>query len=151
MINMRPIPAPSTNTSFVLGILVAVVMTATSNAYNLGTSEPSRRTFLQRAASSAVAALVGVGSSTMLPSTGPLPVQAAAPQIFDTANGIKYAVLIPPKDKSAPPAKGDLVAIEYTGYLTDGTVFDSTHAEGKRNALLFQLGGNAVIDGINEM
>jgi FKBP-type peptidyl-prolyl cis-trans isomerase len=150
---MRRTPrSANTTTSLVIGILVAFVGTSTSNAYSLGTSEPSRRAFLQRAATSAAAALVGVGSSTILPSAAPLPAQAAAPQILETPNGIKYAVLIPPKNKSAPPpVKGDLVAIEYTGYLTDGTVFDSTHAEGKKNALLFQLGGTAVIEGINEM
>jgi FKBP-type peptidyl-prolyl cis-trans isomerase len=150
---MRRTPrSANAKTSFVIGILVAFVVTSTSNAYSLGTSEPSRRAFLQRATSSAAAALVGAGSSTILPSTAPLPAQAAAPQILETPNGIKYAVLTPPKNKSAPPpVKGDLVAIEYTGYLTDGTVFDSTHAEGKKNALLFQLGGTAVIEGINEM
>lgn len=85
-----------------------------------------------------------------LRTAAPLPANAATPQIFETPNGIKYAVLVPPKDK-APPQQGDIVAIEYTGYLTDGTVFDSTHGEGKQNALMFQVGGNAVIDGINEM
>ena len=43
------------------------------------------------------------------------------------------------------------VAIEYTGYLTNGQIFDATHAEGKRNALMFELGGNAVISGINDV
>jgi FKBP-type peptidyl-prolyl cis-trans isomerase len=37
------------------------------------------------------------------------------------------------------------------GYLTDGSIFDGTHAEGKSKALTFELGGNAVPDGINEM
>ena len=43
------------------------------------------------------------------------------------------------------------MAIEYTGYLTDGTIFDATHSEGKSNALLFQLGQTSVIPGLNEM
>jgi FKBP-type peptidyl-prolyl cis-trans isomerase len=37
------------------------------------------------------------------------------------------------------------------GYLTDGSIFDGTHAEGKSKALTFELGGNAVPDGVNEM
>ena len=63
---------------------------------------------------------------------------------------MKYAILQQGKGKSSP-LKGDLVAIEYTGYLADGTVFDATHSTGKNNVLLFELGGNAVIDGLNEM
>lgn len=104
----------------------------------------ARRAFLKQSVTTA-AAVALVGASTL-----PTGVQAASPQIFETTKGVKYAVLVPPKEKSSPQ-KGDLVAIEYTGYLTDGTIFDSTHAEGKKNALVFQVGGNAVIDGINEM
>jgi len=43
------------------------------------------------------------------------------------------------------------VAIEYTGYLTSGQIFDATHSEGKTNALLFKLGSSVVIPGLNEM
>ncbi|EEC43324.1 predicted protein, partial [Phaeodactylum tricornutum CCAP 1055/1] len=67
-----------------------------------------------------------------------------------TQGGIKYAILKPSKEKGVP-LKGDIVAIEYTGYLIDGTIFDASHAEGKKNALMFEVGGNAVVDGINEM
>jgi len=35
--------------------------------------------------------------------------------------------------------------------LTDGTIFDATHAEGKKNILMFQLGGNGVVPGVSEM
>merc|ERR1711990_339855 len=64
--------------------------------------------------------------------------------------GIKYAVL-KDSDKASRPQKGDIVAIEYTGYLTSGAIFDGTHGEGKQNALVFTLGGTAVIPGINNM
>ena len=50
-----------------------------------------------------------------------------------------------------PFQEGDIVAIEYTGYLTSGSIFDGTHAEGKQNALLFKFGSSAVTDGINAM
>jgi FKBP-type peptidyl-prolyl cis-trans isomerase len=50
------------------------------------------------------------------------------------------------------PQEGDFVVVEYTGYLTNGVIFDATHSEGKSNALLFKLGNKgAVIDGINAM
>lgn len=37
------------------------------------------------------------------------------------------------------------------GYLSDGTIFDATHAEGKKSVLMFELGGNAVVPGVSEM
>jgi hypothetical protein len=141
---------------------VAFVTSLTRTAESYSTESPppppppSRRSFLQRVASTASFALVGGASSSALLTAahgGPHPpaaLAATATQIFETPNGVKYAVLSPAKDKFVP-TKGDIVAIEYTGYLTDGSIFDSTHAEGKSNALMFQLGGNAVIDGINEM
>jgi len=63
---------------------------------------------------------------------------------------VKYAVTNKSSKKNSP-LKGDYVAIEYTGYLTNGKIFDATHSKGKSNALLFQLDGNAVIQGINEV
>lgn len=79
---------------------------------------------------------------------------AAAPEVLTAANGkIKYATLTPPPAGKATtsPLNGDVVAIEYTGYLADGTIFDATHAQGKKKELMFQLGGNAVIPGVSEM
>jgi FKBP-type peptidyl-prolyl cis-trans isomerase len=107
------------------------------------TSSSSRRAFLGTAGAS-VAAIATAGSVQGVPSA------LAAPQIFKTNGGIKYAVT---KDdaKGGYPQQGDIVAIEYTGYLTTGTIFDGTHSEGKQNALLFKLGSTAVIPGINEM
>lgn len=51
-----------------------------------------------------------------------VPPAMAAPEIFNTPKGAKYAVLQGAKEK-AKPADGDIVAIEYTGYLSDGTIF----------------------------
>jgi len=62
----------------------------------------------------------GAGSSFLL--SGDLPNALAAPEIFTLSNGIKYATLKPAKEKKRP-VEGDLVAIEYTGYLTDGSIF----------------------------
>mmetsp|Transcript_19736 Transcript_19736/g.29299 ORF Transcript_19736/g.29299 Transcript_19736/m.29299 type:complete len:194 (-) Transcript_19736:2375-2956(-) len=112
-------------------------------AFRMGT-DSTRRTFFTR---STVGALGFVGSSILgLPQTA-----VSAPEIFNTPSGIKYAILKQPTSKAASPANGDFVAIEYTGYLTNGQIWDSTHAEGKGNSLLFQLGTNVVNDGVNEM
>jgi FKBP-type peptidyl-prolyl cis-trans isomerase len=95
-----------------------------------------------------------VGAATIATATEilamPHRVLAATPEITTLESGIKYATLKKP-GKDFAPQKGDIVAIEYTGYLADGTIWDSTHAEGKNNNLLFKLGTDVVIDGINEM
>jgi len=74
----------------------------------------------------------------------------ASPTIYTTTNGVKYAITNK-ASKQNKPQKGDFVAIEYTGYLTNGKIFDATHSKGKSNALLFQLGSTAAIPGINEV
>ena len=101
----------------------------------------SRRAFVSSASAAAVAAIATSASSPAL----------AAPQIFNTPEGVKYAILEEPKNpkKAVAPMPGDIVAIEYTGFLSDGTIFDATHAEGKGKELLFKLGSTAVIKGLN--
>jgi FKBP-type peptidyl-prolyl cis-trans isomerase len=127
-----------------ISLLVASVTTL-CDAFSLSmvSENPSRRSFMRTAASSAA---VVIASSVLQP-TEPA---NAAPTIYNLDSGIKYAVL---KDSSKGfPQEGDLVVIEYTGYLTNGVIFDATHSEGKSNALLFKLGNKgAVIDGINVM
>lgn len=102
----------------------------------------SRRGFFSKGAAAFGAALTG--------STLKVGDAKAAPEILKTSSGIKYAILKSGVN-SGSPQKGDIVAIEYTGYLTDGSIFDATHAEGKKNALMFELGGNTVVDGLNEL
>ena len=116
-------------------------MRSDTSSFGATAGKASRRTFLSTTVSTTAAAVIG--TSWIQPAN-------AAPQIFNTPSGIKYAVLKPPKQES-PPVKGDIVAIEYTGYLPNGAIFDGTHSEGKNKALVFELGGNAVIDGVNEM
>lgn len=100
-------------------------------------SSSSRRGFLSSAA--AAAAAVCVVQPAM-----------AAPTVYNLPNGVKYAVT---QDvaKGSYPQPGDIIAIEYTGYLSNGAIFDATHSQGKKNALLFKLGSTAVNDGINSM
>ena len=103
----------------------------------------TRRAFVSTAGAASVAAARIVTSSPA----------NAGPQIYNTAAGVKYAILKEPKDpkKAVAPLPGDIVAIEYTGYLSDGKIFDATHSEGKSNALLFKLGSTAVVPGLNDI
>jgi len=104
---------------------------------------PSRRTVMKTAASS-VAAVIATGSVTTL-----VPPANAAPSIYKLDSGIKYAIT--KESDRGYPQPGDIVAVEYTGYLSNGVIFDATHSEGKSNALLFKLGSTAVIPGMNQM
>uniref|UniRef100_A0A7S3PW23 peptidylprolyl isomerase n=1 Tax=Chaetoceros debilis TaxID=122233 RepID=A0A7S3PW23_9STRA len=74
----------------------------------------------------------------------------AGPEILKLDSGIKYAIT-KPSEKGKIPLQGDLVLIEYTGYLTNGQIFDATHGEGKKNGVLYKLGSTAVIPGLNEV
>ena len=89
--------------------LYLAVLATSVQAYSTE-STPSRRAFLQKAPTAFVAA---AAAATQLGSPA-----LAAPEIKTTSNGkIKYAVTQPAKDNTAP-IKGDIVAVEYTGYLT---------------------------------
>ena len=114
-------------------------------ASGFSTDAPSRRALLQNTVSSALA-VAGTLFVSAIPAN-------AALEIFNTPSGLKYAILKQPPElkKASVPAPGDIVAIEYTGYLSDGRIFDGTHSEGKKNALTFKLGADVVIEGLNEM
>lgn len=83
----------------------------------------------------------------------PLPVQQApqTPQIPDdteivtTESGLKYSVLAE-GDGSESPRIGDVVRVHYTGWLPDGTMFDSSRQRGMPT----EFGLGAVIEGWNE-
>jgi len=78
------------------------------------------------------------------------PAIAEAPKMYTLDSGIKYAITKPATSSTAP-LKGDIVAIDYTGYLTSGQIFDATHSEGKSNTLLFKVGTGSVIPGLDNM
>jgi hypothetical protein len=80
-------------------------------------STSSRRGFFSKVSTTLVAS-----GSSYLGLTLPMSVNAASPEVFDTPNGIKYVTINPATSKGSPQDK-DIVAIEYTGYLTDGTIF----------------------------
>ena len=123
----------------------------TSGNNNNNSPIPTRRGFLSTSTASVVTAAV-LAVASPAPGSGSRAMAATTPTIYNLSSGIKYAILKePPNGKSSYPQPGDIVAIEYTGYLTTGAIFDGTHSEGKQNALLFKLGSTAVIPGINEM
>jgi FKBP-type peptidyl-prolyl cis-trans isomerase len=130
--------------AFIVAIVACMAVPTASFSLSMGTENaPNRRAFFSAAASSAAAIITASSMQTTQSAN-------AAPQIYKTNSGIKYAILKDPK-KGVAPQPGDIVAIEYTGYLTDGSIFDGTHSEGKQNALLFVFGSNVVIPGINDM
>jgi FKBP-type peptidyl-prolyl cis-trans isomerase FkpA len=63
-----------------------------------------------------------------------------------TASGLKYQDLVVGSGTEARP--GNVVSAHYTGWLVDGTKFDSSHDRGTPYS--FQLGERAVIDGWDE-
>ena len=81
-------------------------------------SSSTRRDVLVKSLATTVGVVVStVAATTALPQS-----VSAAPIILSTNNGIKYAVLKPAQEQRTPFDK-DIVAIEYTGYLSDGTIF----------------------------
>jgi FKBP-type peptidyl-prolyl cis-trans isomerase len=79
----------------------------------------------------ALAAAVA-SAQTPAPATIPAPPNVAAPpaDAAKTASGLASKVITPGKGTDHP-AKDDVVTIHYTGWKTDGTMFDSSVARGK--------------------
>jgi FKBP-type peptidyl-prolyl cis-trans isomerase len=131
-------------------LLFTFTTTHTANALSAPTPHqqpPCRRTFISRVTTATVGA-----AATVALGIPPQPSVAAGVVMQNTENGIKYAVTKPADNKgSASPQTGDIVAIEYTGYLTSGQIFDSTHAPGSNKFLFFNLGSKNVIPGLNEI
>ncbi len=60
--------------------------------------------------------------------------------------GLKFYVIIPGEGES--PQEGDMVTVHYSGYLADGTMFDSSVERGQ--PFKFELGAGKVIKGWDE-
>jgi len=86
-------------------------------------------------------------AQTAPPATVPAPPDVAAPpaNATRTASGLATRVIAPGKSADHP-TKDDVVTIHYTGWKTDGSVFDSSVTRGKPAS--FRVGG--VIAGFGE-
>lgn len=125
-----------------VALLAASLGQSDAFSLNMVAENSSRRSFIKTAGSVVTASLAVSLAQRTEPAN-------AAPTIYKTNSGIKYAIT---KDSDKGyPQMGDIVAIDYTGYLSNGVIFDATHAEGRGKELLFKLGSTAVIPGINEM
>jgi FKBP-type peptidyl-prolyl cis-trans isomerase len=67
-------------------------------------------------------------------------------QVTRTTSGLEYVELV--VGEGAQPSPGDTVSVHYTGWLTDGTKFDSSVDRGQ--PLVFPVGRGRVIKGWDE-
>lgn len=68
-------------------------------------------------------------------------------QVNSTSSGLRYYIVKECPD-SAKVYSGDYVLVQYTGYLSDGTIFDSSAKRG--DAAQFQVGVGKLIKGWDE-
>ena len=101
------------------------------------------RTLLVSTMVMTVAAALAAGQSTL---PAPPDVKAAPADAKKTSSGLAYKVLTPGKGKQHPTAQNEVTVREYTGWTTDGKMFDSSVTRGQ--AATFPL--NRVIAGWTE-
>lgn len=87
-------------------------------------------------------------ATTPAPSTpaATAPAPAGGGQVHKLASGLQYEDQVVGSGKMAEP--GMNVSINYTGYLTDGSKFDSSLDRGQ--PLIFQVGNHQMIAGFDE-
>lgn len=76
----------------------------------------------------------------------PLAAQESEKQVHTTKSGLKYEILRPGQERTNPEP-GEKVEVHYTGWLLDGTKFDSSHKHGKPFSFTI---GSGVIKGWSE-
>ncbi len=91
----------------------------------------------------AVQPTTGTGAA---PGAQPVPALPADIQVQTLPSGLQYADVVVGTGQAAK--SGDSVAMYYTGYLTDGTVFDGNAGSGQ--PFVFTLGQGQVIQGWDE-
>lgn len=104
-----------------------------------------RKTWFAAAAAVALAAcsLDTTGSNSF--EIGPPPALPAGADTVTTASGLKYVDIA--VGAGTPAQAGDQVSVAYTGWLSDGTGFDTTRGG---PPLVFTLGDGHVIAGFDE-
>jgi len=138
-------PAPTKTFLYVVLSLACYYTGRNTPSVDALSTVEGRRAFVSHVGPATAAV---IGASSVL--TESPDVAEAAVVMLNTENGIKYAVT-KESTKKGYPRDGDIIAIEYTGYLTNGQIFDATHAVGQNKPLVFILGGNAVIPGLNDL
>ena len=93
----------------------------------------------------ALLAFVASPCSTAAPQTPEAPVMPDDTEIKTTASGLKYSVLEASASADSP-RYGDRVRVHYSGWLLDGTMFDSSVKRGEPS----EFGLGQVIEGWNE-
>ena len=82
----------------------------------------------------------------ILPGSPEAPAEVAEEDFITTESGLKYYDL--EKGDGATPETGEMVSVHYTGWLEDGTKFDSSLDRG--NPFVFPIGMQYVIPGWDE-
>ena len=82
----------------------------------------------------------------ILPGSPAAPANVAQSEFITTDSGLQYADLA--EGNGSAPEDGQLVSIHYTGWLDDGTKFDSSLDRG--TPFMFPLGQEYVIPGLDE-
>lgn len=93
----------------------------------------------------AVALIIGTAGTAAIAAAPAAPAKTTG-KPTTTASGLKYFVLSPGKGEVAK--SGNLVKMQYTGWLTDGKKFDSSLD--RNEAFEFRLGAGMVIKGWDE-
>jgi FK506-binding protein 1 len=84
----------------------------------------------------------------MISSRSYTPLREQQQQQHSSSQLVRVEILEVPKDtEKVYPKKGQRVAVHYTGFLADGTQFDSTKSRGK--PLVFRMGAEQVIPGLD--
>lgn len=123
--------------AFAALLAIAALGLAACSPSNPTTSAQSASTAAQPTESAAAAATAGAGSSTAA-------ITQAAPPSNTTAPATKLKITDTVVGKGPEAKAGDVVSVEYTGWLTDGTKFDSSVG---KPAFQFTLGSGQVIEG----
>ena len=133
----------------ILMILALTLMAACSSTPKNEPTQPATEPSTQPAATApatppAPEAAQPAAEPAAASKTAPAP--TAAPKMITTPSGLKYQELV--VGKGPTPKPGSRVMVHYTGWLTDGTKFDSSVA--RNEPFLFRLGRGEVIKGWDE-
>jgi FKBP-type peptidyl-prolyl cis-trans isomerase len=123
-----------------LALAAAVLTVGCAASTKQSSSSSSSSTSTTAKASAAPTGEAPAGSAAGAPGA------AAGGQLHKLASGLQYQDIVVGSGKMAEA--GMNVSIQYTGYLTDGTKFDSSLDRGQ--PLKFQVGGGQMIAGFDE-